>query len=56
MHDDERPSDNMRQIESLLSLASWYRAWAARTDSKEEKERRLEMAAHVEQRARELAE
>jgi hypothetical protein len=39
------PTDVAREAADLLSLALWYRSWAAVADSEQEKERRLVVAA-----------
>jgi hypothetical protein len=49
------PTDAAREAVDLMSLAQWYRSWAAEADSAQEKERRLEVAASLENRARTLA-
>jgi hypothetical protein len=49
------PIDPAREAADLMSLASWYRAWADLASNDDEKRRRLDMAGGLELRARKLA-
>jgi hypothetical protein len=51
MADPTGSDDHASEVKALLMLAGWYRAWAALTDSEQEKAQRLDMAAAAEERA-----
>jgi hypothetical protein len=52
MHDPLRRNE----VTGLLDLARWYRDWAQLTHSQQAKERRRELADHLEAKARKLLE
>lgn len=46
--------DPAAEANDLLTLASWYRAWAELAGNEHEQAQRLSLAEHLEQRAREI--
>jgi hypothetical protein len=51
---NDHDAETVREIERLRMLAQWYRDWAALSGSSAVRENRLQLADHIDARARAL--
>jgi hypothetical protein len=54
MTEEEHRMETIREIERLRILADWYRNWALASGSEEQRSSRLELADHIDAKARAL--